>query len=236
MINVGVVGFGLAGKVFHAPFIQAVEGLNLVAIARRHVAGDPAYPGVDFVGGVDDLLIRKVDLVVVATPNSSHYSIAKQCLLAGKHVVIDKPFTSTLTEAVDLVQTANEQKRLLTVFQNRRWDGDFMTVQQLLKENALGRVIVYESHFDRFRPELREDKWNEEGIEGNGLLFDLGPHLIDQALLLFGLPEAIQADLRKDREGSSVVDAFDITLHYPRRRALLRADLALPCMERRVRS
>jgi predicted dehydrogenase len=223
MINVGLVGFGLSGKVFHAPYIRAVHGLNLVAIARRSVAADPEYPGVDFVGSVDDLLIRKIDLVVVATPNSSHYSIAKQCLLAGKHVVIDKPFTSTLTEAVDLVQTAAEQKRLLTVFQNRRWDGDFLTVQKLLRENALGRLIMYESHFDRFRPELRDGNWKEEAMDGIGLLFDLGPHLIDQALVLFGVPDAVQADLRKEREGSTVVDAFDITLFYPRKRALLRA-------------
>lgn len=223
MINVGVVGFGLAGTVFHAPFVRAVEGLKLKAIVRRSGESDPAYPDVEFVRSVDDLLARPIDLVVVATPNATHYSIARQCLEAGRHVVIDKPFTPTLREAEELVELATRKNKLLIVFQNRRWDGDFMTLQRLIDEGYLGRVVTFETHFDRFRPELRANNWKEEEEPGTGLLFDLGPHLIDHALVLFGTPGAIYADLRMDREGSRVVDGFDITMFYPRMRALLRA-------------
>lgn len=223
MINVGVVGFGLAGTVFHAPFVSAVDGLELKAIVRRSGEGDPRYPNVEFVRTVDELLARKVELVVVATPNATHYAIAKQCLEAGRHVVVDKPFTPTLREAEELVELARRKTRVLAVFQNRRWDGDFMTLQELIRQNALGRIVTFESHFDRFRPELRVNNWKEDNAPGHGLLFDLAPHLIDQALVLFGLPEAIYADLRIDREGSTVVDGFDIVLYYPRLRALLRA-------------
>jgi scyllo-inositol 2-dehydrogenase (NADP+) len=223
MINVGVVGFGLAGTVFHAPFVRAVEGLELKAIVRRSGERDPAYPDVEFVRSVDELLARPIDLVVVATPNATHYPIAKQCLEAGRHVVIDKPFTPTLREAEELVELAARQNKLLVVFQNRRWDGDFMTVQQLIQQNALGRVVTFETHFDRFRPDLRVGNWKEDEAPGTGLLFDLAPHLIDHALVLFGPPEAVYADLRMDRDGSRVVDAFDILFYYPRTRALLRA-------------
>ncbi len=223
MINVGVVGFGLAGTVFHAPFVSAVEGLELKAIVRRSGERDPGYPNVDFVRTVDELLARPVDLVVVATPNATHYAIAKQCLEAGRHVVIDKPFTPTLREAEELVELAARKKKLLIVFQNRRWDGDFLTLRQLIEQAELGRIVTFETHFDRFRPELRVNNWKEDEAPGTGLLFDLAPHLIDHALVLFGTPEAIYADLRIDREGSRVVDAFDITMFYPRMRALLRA-------------
>jgi predicted dehydrogenase len=223
MIKVGVVGFGLAGKVFHAPFISMVEGLELTAIVRRSGEADPKYPGVKFVRSVEELLaIDDIQLVVVATPNDLHGPIARQCLEAGRHVVVDKPFTPTLKEAEELVALAKRKNRIVTVFQNRRWDGDFLTVKKILAEQNLGRVVIYESHFDRFRPNLR-GSWHEKPIPGMGLLFDLAPHLIDHALLLFGTPDTISADLRKEREGSQVDDAFDITFHYPRMRALLRA-------------
>ncbi|HWR14295.1 MAG TPA: oxidoreductase [Terriglobales bacterium] len=223
MIKVGVVGFGLAGRVFHAPFIQLVEGFQLAAIMRRSGEPDPAYSSVHFVRTVDELLADKdIQLVVVATPNDSHYSIACQCLEAGRHVVVDKPFTPTLKEAEELVALAKKQQRIITVFQNRRWDGDFKTVKKIIADGSLGRIVIFETHFDRFRPNLR-GTWHEKPVPGMGLLFDLAPHLIDQALVLFGTPQAITADLRKERDGSVVDDAFDITFHYPRLRALLRA-------------
>ncbi len=223
MINVGVVGFGLAGRTFHAPFIRLVDGLNLAAIVRRSGEADPGYPGVKFVRTVEELLsMDEIQLVVVATPNDSHASIARECLMAGRHVVIDKPFAPTLKEAEELVALARSRDRLITVFQNRRWDGDFKTVGEVLAGGSLGRIVIYESHFDRYRPNLRSS-WQETPISGMGLLFDLGPHLIDQALVLFGKPESLSADLRKEREGTRVEDAFDITFHYPRMRALLRA-------------
>ncbi len=173
---------------------------------------------------LDDLLaIDSIRLVVIATPNTSHFDLANQCLLAGRDVVIDKPFAPTYAEAADLVELAEKKGRLLSVYQNRRWDGDFQTVQRLLAEGVLGRVVLFESHFDRFRPQLKENAWRERAEPGSGVLFDLGPHLIDQAMVLFGEPEAVTADVRIERDGATVDDAFDVVLHYPRTRALLRA-------------
>ena len=225
MLNVGLVGFGFAGKVFHAPVIRAVEGLRLTAIVQRHGAPDPRYTDVEFVRSVDELLNRPIDLVVVATPNTSHHPIAKQCLHAGRHVVVDKPFTTTLAEAEDLVETAARQQRIVTVYQDRRYTGDFVTVLKVVTEGALGRVVTFESHFDRFRPERKPNAWREEELPGSGVWFDIGPHLFDQALLLFGIPDAIGADIRVEREVAVVDDAFDVTLHYANVRALLRSSM-----------
>jgi predicted dehydrogenase len=227
MIDVGLIGFGFAGRTFHAPVISAVEGLRLAAILQRHgpEAGN-AYSTARVVRSLDDLLtIDSVQLLVIATPNTSHFELAKQCLLAGRHLVIDKPFATTLAEATELVELAEEKHRLLSVYQNRRWDGDFLTVQKLLGQSTLGRVVLYESHFDRYRPHLREHAWREQAEPGSGVLFDLGPHLIDQALVLFGIPDSVSGDVRIEREGAQVDDAFDVVLHYPRMRALLRAGM-----------
>jgi scyllo-inositol 2-dehydrogenase (NADP+) len=225
MISVGLVGFGFAGKVFHAPVIGAVEGLRLTTIVQRSGAPDPRPAGIEFVRSVDALLDRDVDLVVIATPNESHYPIARQCLSAGRHVVIDKPFATTAAEAEGLIELAQSHARVLSVYHNRRYVGDFVTLQQLLAQGALGRVATFESHFDRFRPELRPDAWREQPLPGSGVWFDLGPHLLDQALVLFGAPQAISADIRIERPGAQSDDAFDVTLHYPDMRALLRASM-----------
>jgi scyllo-inositol 2-dehydrogenase (NADP+) len=227
MIDVGLVGFGFAGRTFHAPVIAAVEGLHLAAILQRHGSeAQQAYPDARLVRSLDELLaIDTIRLVVIATPNTTHFDLAKQCLLAGRDVVIDKPFATTYAEAAELVQIASEQGRLLSVYQNRRWDGDFVTLQRLVADGKLGRVVLFESHFDRFRPHLKANAWRERPEPGSGVLFDLGPHLIDQAMVLFGEPESISADLRIEREGASVDDAFDVVLHYPRMRVLLRAGM-----------
>jgi predicted dehydrogenase len=225
MLNVGLVGFGFAGKVFHAPVIRAVGGLRLTTIVQRHGPPDPKYPDVEFVRSVAELLTRNIDLVVVATPNTSHHPIARQALLAGRHVVVDKPFAPTIAEAQDLVQVAQQQQRLVTVYQDRRYTGDFATVQKVVAEGALGRVVSYESHFDRFRPDQKPKAWREEPLPGSGVWFDIGPHLFDQALLLFGIPEAIHADIRIERDGGRIDDAFDVTLYYPTVRAVLRASM-----------
>ena len=225
MIDVGLVGFGFAGRVFHAPVIGAVEGLRLTTIVQRSVAPDAPPAGVEFVRTVDALLERAIDLVVIATPNESHHPIARQCLSAGRHVVIDKPFATTAAEARDLIQLAHARERVLSVYHNRRFVGDFVTLQQLLARGALGRVAAYEAHFDRFRPELRPGAWREQARPGSGVWFDLGPHLLDQALVLFGTPQAISADIRSERAGAQADDAFDVTLHYPTMRALLRASM-----------
>jgi predicted dehydrogenase len=233
MLTVGLVGFGFAGKVFHAPVIRAVDGLLLTTIVRRHEPpgggpSDPNYSDVEFVRSVDEMLKRKIDVVVVATPNTSHHPIAKQCLLAGRHVVVDKPFAPTLQEAHDLVETAKRQQRIVTVYQDRRYTGDFATVQQVVAEGTLGRIVLFESHFDRFRPELKPNAWREEALPGSGVWFDIGPHLFDQALLLFGIPEAIEGDIRRERDGAKIDDAFDVTLYYRHMRAVLRASMLRP--------
>ena len=227
VIEVGVVGFGLAGQAFHAPVIDAVEGMRVAAIVQRHADSARAlYPQARIVSSLDELLaIESVRLVVIATPNPSHAPLAKQALLAGRDVVIDKPFATSLAEATELVNLARKTGRLLSVYQNRRWDGDFLTVRQLLSAGKLGRVSLLESHFDRFRPQIRQGTWKERAEAGSGILFDLGPHLIDQALTLFGVPEAVTGDVRKERDGSAIADAFDVVLHYPRARALLRSTM-----------
>ena len=216
-IGVAVIGFGLAGQVFHAPFVSAVPGLKLEAIVQRK--GDEAskaYPSARILRSVEEALgDAKVQLIVVGTPNETHFALAKQALLAGKHVVIDKPFAATSVEAKELKELAEKKGLVLAPFHNRRWDGDFLTVRKLLAENAVGRLVTYESHFDRFRPEPRENTWKEGANAANGLLMDLGPHLVDQALALFGPPSGITASVRKDRDKTDIEDAFDITLEYP---------------------
>ena len=229
-INVVVVGYGLAGRVFHAPFVSAVPGLRLAGIVQRK--GDEAaaaYPGVPVLRSFDEALGAGTDLVVIATPNATHVELAKQALVAGKHVVIDKPFAGTSAEARELIGLADAGGLVLAPFHNRRWDGDFLTLKKVLAGGELGRAVTVESHFDRFRPVQRPGTWKEAGAAMNGLLFDLGPHLVDQGLALFGAPKAVTASVRMDRDVSEIEDAFDITLHYERllmhcRSSMLAAD------------
>ena len=216
-IGVGVVGFGLGGRVFHAPFVNAIPGLRLAAVVQRK--GDEAakaYPAARIARAFDEVLADKaIELVVVTTPSATHFELAKQALEAGKHVVADKPFTATSAEALELCQLAKRKGLLAIPFHNRRWDGDFLTVKKLIAEQAVGRLVTFESHFDRFRPIPRAGVWQEAKNPANGMLFDLGPHLVDQALALFGPPGSITASVRSDRDGSAIEDAFDITLSYP---------------------
>lgn len=227
MIDVALIGFGFAGRTFHAPIITAVPGLRLAAILQRQ--GDEAaqhYPAATIARSVDELLaIPGIRLVVIATPNPTHFPLAKQCLLAGRDVVIDKPFAATLAEASELADLAAQQGRLLSVYQNRRWDGDFLTLQQLLASGEIGRPVLFESRFDRFRPQLRPQAWRERSEPGSGVLFDVGPHLIDQALVLFGTPEAVAADVRTERDRATTDDAFDVMLFYSQVRVVLRASM-----------
>ena len=217
-MKVGLIGFGLAGQVFHAPTLRAVAGLELECVVERSGSlAQQRYPDTRVVRSVEELLADdSIQLCVVATPNSSHFDVARQCLLAGRDVVVDKPFTITSRDASDLIELAAREKHLLSVFQSRRWDGDFLTVKQLLESGALGRLVHYESHYDRYRPQLKPgDVWRERPAPGSGMLYDLGPHMIDQALVLFGVPEAVTAELFLQREGAKVDDAFAVRLHYP---------------------
>jgi scyllo-inositol 2-dehydrogenase (NADP+) len=215
-VGVGVIGYGLGGRVFHTPFVSAVPGLRLVSIMQR--SGDAAakaYPAVKIERSLDATLADKsVEVVVVSTPNETHFVLASKALEAGKHVVIDKPFAGTSEQALELGRLAKSKGLLAIPFHNRRWDGDFLTVKKLLQQGAVGRLVTFESHFDRFRPVQRENTWKEAENPANGMLFDLGPHLVDQALALFGAPDAITASVRADRDETAIEDAFDITLHY----------------------
>jgi len=225
-IKTAVIGFGLAGRVFHAPFVSAVPGLQLSYIVQR--SGDEAakaYPAVKILRSFDEALASDASLIVIGTPNETHFDLAKLVLEAGKHVVVDKPVASTSEEVLTLAKLAAEKGVIFAPFHNRRWDGDFLTVRALLHQHALGRLTSFVSHFDRFRPVPRANTWKESSHPANGMLFDLGPHLVDQALALFGPPEAITASVRTDRDNSAIEDAFDITLHYPRLRATLSATM-----------
>jgi scyllo-inositol 2-dehydrogenase (NADP+) len=206
-LKVALIGRGLGGSVFHAPLIRAVPALELALIAGAAEAEAAAIaPG--------------IDLVVISTPNRTHFPLAEAALRAGKHVVIDKPFTVSLDEADTLIALARGQGRMLTVFHNRRWDGDFLTVARILPR--LGEMRLFEAHWDRFRPAIKPG-WRETPGDGTGLLNDLGPHMLDQALRLFGLPEGLEADVAAQRAEARVDDYFSLTLHYGPARVVLGA-------------
>jgi scyllo-inositol 2-dehydrogenase (NADP+) len=226
MVRVGLIGFGMAGQAFHAPVIRGVPGMELACILeRRGTKAQEKYPGVRVARSLDELLADKeIRLCVIATPNDSHFELAQACLLAGRDVVVDKPFAPTLGEAEKLVRLAAERARLITVYQDRRWDGDFGTIKKIVKSGQLGTIVEYECRYDRFRLEPKPNAWREKADQpAAGVLFDLGPHVIDQALVLFGEPEAITASAFCERETSQVDDSFDVCLEYPRLRALGRA-------------
>ena len=228
MIDVGLIGFGLAGRYFHAPIISAVPGLRVAGIAQRSGAEAALlYPDARILRSVDELLsMEQIRLVVVATPNDSHVPLTRLCLAAGRDVVVDKPFAPTLREAEALVKFAAEQNRLLTVYHNRRWDADFQAIHKLVLQGALGRMVLFETNYDRYRPDLKQNAWRESSGPGSGIFFDIGPHLIDQALRLFGTPEALHADLRIERDAGVVDDSFDVVMHYPHGlRAVLRSTI-----------
>ena len=215
-LRVGLIGYGFASQVFHAPLIGSTPGLELVAVSSRDAATVRAAlgPTVAIEATPEALIARRdIDLVVIPTPNDSHHPLARAALLAGHHVLVDKPFTLDAAQAADLIALAQTQGRLLSVFHNRRWDGDFLTVQALLRAGTLGRLRHAAFHFDRFRPVVR-DRWREGSGPGAGLWLDLGAHLIDQALQLFGPPVAIQADIATLRDGGRGDDWFQARLRY----------------------
>jgi len=221
-LRVGLVGYGFAGRTFHAPLIASVDGLALAAIA----SSDPQrvlaqWPGVRVVPDYAALAVDPaIDLVVIATPNDSHHALARTALTAGKHVVVDKPFTVTLAEADELCALAEHVGRVLSVFHNRRWDGDFLSLRQQIESGVLGEVREFISRFDRFEPQPR-DRWRERAGPGAGLWFDLGPHLIDQAVCLFGPPLTVSADIAALRDGAEADDFAQVVLGYAQRRVTL---------------
>ena len=214
-IRVGLIGFGFVSKTFHMPLLKATDGYLITAVSSSRPADVSAVlPDVEVVSVPTVLATHPdIDLVVIASPNETHAPLAELAMRAGRNVVVDKPFTITLEEARHLGAVAAENDILLSVFQNRRWDSDFLTVQDAIRRDLTGRVVVFESRIDRYRPDVR-DRWREVPGPGAGLLYDLGPHLIDQTLLLFGIPESVQATLAKQRRGARTDDFFQLVLRY----------------------
>lgn len=225
-LQTAIVAFGKSAQIFHAPLLQAHQGFILRKVLERH--GETAkkiYKSIEVVKSLEGLLNDpSIDLVVITTPNQLHFPMAQAALDAGKHVVLEKPFTVTSKEARTLTGLAKSTKRIVSTFQNRRWDSDFLTVEKIVKEGLLGRLVTYEAHFDRFRPGIK-DAWKEKREPGAGILYDLGSHLIDQAICLFGLPERIFADIRKQRDGSLVDDYFELILFYRELKVTLKAGM-----------
>ena len=215
-IRVAVIGYGLSGRVFHCPFVSAIPGLELAAIVQR--TGETAaeiYPMAKILRTPEEAFADpSIDLIVIGTPNDTHEDLALAALQAGKHVVVDKPMAPTSDGVRTLMDAAKAAGKLLFPFQNRRWDGDFLTLQSILAEGKLGRVVKVISHWDRFRPGQRAGSWKEKASDDHGLLQDLGPHLLDQAMALFGTPQRLTASVRRERDKTDVEDAFDITLEF----------------------
>lgn len=227
-VRVALVGYGFVGKTFHAPLLRAVPGFAITVVGSRHpekVLAD--LPQAQVVADPEEAVYHSdVDLIVIASPNETHVPLATAGLGAGKHVVVDKPFTITLAEARALGALAQEKRRLLSVFQNRRWDSEFLGAREVIGEGRLGEVLHFESHFDRFRPDVRI-RWRELPGPGAGVWYDLGPHLIDQALQLFGLPQTISANMTMQRAQAQAVDWFHVLLNYQRLRVILHGSLVV---------
>jgi predicted dehydrogenase len=224
-IRVGLIGYGFAGKSFHGPLLRTVPGLKVTVVGstqRDAVLKD--FPEAMVCSAQEVTIHPDVDLVVVATPNISHFPLAAAAMRAGKDVVVDKPFTVTLAEARELVRIARENNRVLSVFQNRRWYSEVLATKAIVQSGALGEIVHYECHMDRFRPNVRQ-RWREEPGVGAGLWFDLGPHLIDQALHLFGMPNSVNANFAIQREGGQTDDWAHVQLNYDRLRVVMQASL-----------
>jgi scyllo-inositol 2-dehydrogenase (NADP+) len=212
-LRVGLVGYGYAGATIHAPLITAVDGLHLVRVASSQPE-KVKLRGIEHTADATQLIeAPDLDLIVIATPNTTHFGLARQALLAGKHVVVEKPFTVTSAEGEELLQLARTQKRVLSVFHNRRWDSDFLTARHCIESGLLGGINTYHVHFDRYRPQVR-NRWREQNLPGSGGLYDLGSHLIDQALLLFGRPRTVRAEIAIQRPNGPAADYFHLQLSY----------------------
>jgi scyllo-inositol 2-dehydrogenase (NADP+) len=226
-MKTGVVGFGAAAQYMHLPFIVTNPKFQLQTILQRHgFTAAEKYPSVKVVRSLDEMLADKsLELIVITTPNDSHFDYAWRALEAGKHVVVEKPFTITSADARKLIKQAEKKNRILSVYHNRRYVSDFLTIRQLLKEKKLGEIVEFEAHYDRYRPEQRPNSWREENEPGSGILYDLGAHLVDQAFCLFGLPEYITADIRIQRNHARTTDYFEIWLEYGFTKIILKAGM-----------
>ena len=226
MIRVGLVGFGLAGRVFHAPVISSVEGLNLAAVVERHTdLAVERYPGITTYRTLEAMLEdASLDLLVVATPPGSHFEVARQILETGKNVIVDKPMAPDSAEIAQLMELATARRVLLAPFHNRRHDSDFQTIHKVIHEDILGRLVYVESTLDRWSPGSARRPWKDDPAQGGGTLLDLGTHLADQALALFGKPEGISAEIDHERDGQGANDSFTLRLRYEGFRVTLAAN------------
>jgi len=223
-INVGIVGFGLSGRVFHAPFIHISPLFNLCTIVSSKDDAKTIYPEVEIVRDYPSLLEKKdIDLVIVCTPNHLHFEHARMALEAGKHVIVEKPIAPTANEVLELDEMAGRCQKLLLPYHNLRWNGDAQTVKKIIQDGLLGEVLDYELHFDRFVPRLKKNAWKYINDTAGGTLYDLGVHLIDQAVNTFGQPDAVFCRCFTQREGSVVDDSFDLKLIYPHLNVTLKA-------------
>ncbi|HEK9102152.1 oxidoreductase [Bacillus pfraonensis] len=221
-IGVGIVGFGFSSTTFHIPLLQTIDEFDICAIvSSKEEVVKEALPTVQVVQTIGELVKRDdIDLVVITSPNTTHFPFVKEAILHGKHVVVEKPFVVSIEEGEELIRLAKEHNVFVSVYHNRRFDNDFLTIKKLIEEKQIGNVYAYEAHFDRFRPHVR-NRWREKNLPGSGILYDLGSHLIDQALHLFGKPDAVSADVVKQRPGAETDDYFHIVLHYGIKRVVL---------------
>ncbi|MGG3446725.1 oxidoreductase [Bacillus nitratireducens] len=221
-IGVGIVGFGFSSTTFHIPLLQTIEEYDIRTIlSSKEEVVKQALPNTEVVDTIEELVNRAdIDLVVITSPNTTHFPYVKEAIVHGKHVVVEKPFVVSIEEGEELISLAKQHNVVLSVYHNRRFDNDFLTIKKLLEEKRIGNVYAYEAHFDRFRPHVR-DRWREKNLPGSGILYDLGSHLIDQALSLFGKPDAIHADVIKQRPGAEIDDYFHVVLYYGVKRVIL---------------
>jgi scyllo-inositol 2-dehydrogenase (NADP+) len=224
-INVALLSYGMSGEVFHAPLLSSLPQFKLATVVQRSANTVSAhYPQVRVVKTVQEVLDDdKIELVIINTPNATHYEFTEMALLAGKHVIVEKPFTVTSREADSLITLAGKQKRMLSVFQNRRWDGDFLTVRDIVERKVLGKIVEFEAHYDRFRNYIEPNTWKEEKRSGTGILYNLGSHMLDQVLVLFGMPDYVDARIGIQRPGGRVDDFYDIRLEYNSHLAIVKS-------------
>lgn len=226
IINTAIIGYGKSAKHFHVPLLKSVPGFKVSSVLqRRHDDASNDFKHVNIIRNLKDLLKDdSIDLVILTTPNHLHFEQAFDCLSSAKHVVVEKPFTITTEQSEKLIRLARERGRIVTAFQNRRWDGDYLTLRKIIEEGQIGSVLEFESRYNRYRKLKEEEVWKETSIDGSGILYDLSPHLIDQALQLFGMPDQLFADIRHQR-GGQADDWFTIDLFYPNVKVTLRAGM-----------
>jgi scyllo-inositol 2-dehydrogenase (NADP+) len=226
MLNIAIIGFGLSGRYLQAPFFEANPNFNLKTIVSNSQNPQAFFPNVKVVRSIDEVLADdSIDLVSICSPNATHFEYAKRTLLASKHVLVEKPFTATVEEAEELIALSKKQGKTLSIFQNRRFDSDFMTVQKVIEGGFLGKILNFEIHFNRYKPVLNPKKWKETIAPGSGIIYDLGSHIIDQAVSLFGVPKNVWGQTFTQREHSEIDDAFDIRLDYGDFKVTLKASL-----------